>query len=145
MRALAWITAGHELHHRGLFEERYGISLADNSVRTDVPARAAALVTIDDDDATFDTTPIVIPAAGSGAFATAPATNATSAAVATLREGLSRNGCVLVRNLVGFYEAGELVGIDDFPNVTRVLDVFLARPAVGRGLTIPGPEHAAAG
>ena len=51
----------------------------------------------------------------------------------------------LVRNLVGFYAAGELVGIGDFPNVTRSLDVFLARPAVGRGLTIPGPEHAAPG
>ncbi|HET6629370.1 MAG TPA: glutathione S-transferase N-terminal domain-containing protein [Woeseiaceae bacterium] len=49
----------------------------------------------------------------------------------------------LVRNLVGFYGAGELVGIGDFPGVTRALDVFLARPAVQRGLTIPGPEHAA--
>lgn len=49
----------------------------------------------------------------------------------------------LVRNLVGFYEAGELVGIGDFPNVTRSLDAFLARPAVSRGLAIPGPEHAA--
>lgn len=49
----------------------------------------------------------------------------------------------LVRNLVGFYEAGELVGIGDFPNVVRSLEVFLARPAVSRGLTIPGPEHAA--
>jgi GST-like protein len=43
-----------------------------------------------------------------------------------------------VRNLVGFYEAGELVGIDDFRNVTRVLAAFLARPAVERGLGIPG-------
>jgi GST-like protein len=42
-----------------------------------------------------------------------------------------------VRNLVGFYEAGELVGIASFPNVTRVLDAFLARPAVARGLDIP--------
>ena len=24
-----------------------------------------------------------------------------------------------VRNLIGFYEAGDLVGIQDFPNVTR--------------------------
>jgi len=42
-----------------------------------------------------------------------------------------------VRNLVGFYEAGELVGIDNFPNVTRVLQAFVERPAVVRGLTIP--------
>jgi len=42
-----------------------------------------------------------------------------------------------VRNLVGFYEAGDLVGIADFPNVVRVLDAFLARPAVARGLNIP--------
>jgi GST-like protein len=42
-----------------------------------------------------------------------------------------------VRNLVGFYEAGELVGIADFPNVTRALEAFLARPAVVAGLGIP--------
>jgi len=42
-----------------------------------------------------------------------------------------------VRNLVGFYEAGELVGIQDFPNVTRVLAAFVARPAVAKGLNIP--------
>ena len=42
-----------------------------------------------------------------------------------------------VRNLVGFYEAGELVGFDDFPNVQRVLEAFVARPAVQRGLEIP--------
>jgi GSH-dependent disulfide-bond oxidoreductase len=42
-----------------------------------------------------------------------------------------------VRNLVGFYEAGDLVGIGDFPHVTRVLDAFLARPAVVRALDIP--------
>jgi GST-like protein len=42
-----------------------------------------------------------------------------------------------IRNLIGFYEAGDLVGIKDFPNVLRVLDVFVARPAVIRGLTIP--------
>jgi len=42
-----------------------------------------------------------------------------------------------VRNLIGFYEAGELVGIKDFPQVLRVLEVFVARPAVVRGLTIP--------
>jgi GST-like protein len=42
-----------------------------------------------------------------------------------------------VRNLIGFYEAGELVGIEEFTNVTRVLERFLARPAVMRGLEIP--------
>ncbi len=42
-----------------------------------------------------------------------------------------------VRNLTGFYEAGELVGIEDFPRVTRALDAFVARPAVARGLNIP--------
>ena len=42
-----------------------------------------------------------------------------------------------VRNLIGFYGAGDLVGIDDFANVTRVLEAFLARPAVVRGLKIP--------
>jgi len=42
-----------------------------------------------------------------------------------------------VRNLIGFYEAGSLVGIADFPNVTRALETFLARPAVARGLDIP--------
>ena len=42
-----------------------------------------------------------------------------------------------VRNLVGFYEAGELVGIDKFPNVQRVVAAFCARPAVERGLNIP--------
>jgi GST-like protein len=42
-----------------------------------------------------------------------------------------------VRNLIGFYGAGELVRIAEFPNVTRVLDAFVARPAVKRGLEIP--------
>jgi len=42
-----------------------------------------------------------------------------------------------VRNLVGFYDAGALVGFADFPNVQRALDAFVARPAVRRGLEIP--------
>jgi GST-like protein len=42
-----------------------------------------------------------------------------------------------VRNLIGYYGAGELVGFKDFPNVQRVLDVFLQRPAVVSGLNIP--------
>ena len=42
-----------------------------------------------------------------------------------------------VRNLVGFYEAGELVGFNDFAHVTRALAAFVERPAVVRGLNIP--------
>ncbi|VXC47922.1 Glutathione S-transferase [Pseudomonas sp. 8AS] len=42
-----------------------------------------------------------------------------------------------VRNLIGFYGAGELVEFERFANVQRVLERFLARPAVVRGLTIP--------
>jgi GST-like protein len=42
-----------------------------------------------------------------------------------------------VRNLTGFYAAGELVGIADFPQVTRALETFLARPAVIAGVDIP--------
>jgi GST-like protein len=42
-----------------------------------------------------------------------------------------------IRNLVGFYGAGELVGFTQFPNVKRVLDTFVARPAVKAGLDIP--------
>lgn len=42
-----------------------------------------------------------------------------------------------VRNLIGFYDARELVGFEQYPNVSRALDVFVARPAVARGLTIP--------
>lgn len=45
-----------------------------------------------------------------------------------------------IRNLIGFYGAGDLVGIADFPNVLRVLDAFVARPAVKRGLEIPPPQ-----
>ncbi|MFL9882749.1 glutathione S-transferase N-terminal domain-containing protein [Paraburkholderia agricolaris] len=42
-----------------------------------------------------------------------------------------------VRNLIGFYEAGELVGIEEFSDVKRVLAAFVARGAVARGLEIP--------
>jgi len=38
---------------------------------------------------------------------------------------------------IGFYEAADLVEIRNFPQVTRALEVFLARPAVTRGLGIP--------
>jgi GSH-dependent disulfide-bond oxidoreductase len=42
-----------------------------------------------------------------------------------------------IGNLIGFYGAGELVGIDDYPQVLRVLKAFNARPAVMRGSHIP--------
>lgn len=42
-----------------------------------------------------------------------------------------------VRNLVGFYNAGELVQFQRYPQVQRVLQQFVARPAVERGLGIP--------
>ena len=42
-----------------------------------------------------------------------------------------------VRNLIGYYEAGDLVGFDDYGNVARWLERGLARPAVQRGLKIP--------
>jgi len=43
-----------------------------------------------------------------------------------------------VRNLTGFYEAADLVEFESFPEVRRALAAFLARPAVKRGLHIPG-------
>jgi len=45
-----------------------------------------------------------------------------------------------VRNLMGFYEAGDLVGISGYPHVLRALEAFVARPAVASGLTIPREE-----
>jgi GSH-dependent disulfide-bond oxidoreductase len=42
-----------------------------------------------------------------------------------------------VRNLIGFYDAGALVGFNEFPHVKRALDAFVARPAVIRGLAVP--------
>ena len=45
-----------------------------------------------------------------------------------------------VRNLIGYYAAGDLVGIRDFPNVTSALERFLDRPAVAKGLYIPSRE-----
>ncbi len=45
-----------------------------------------------------------------------------------------------VHNLVGFYAAGALVGFDDFAQVRRVLEAFVARPAVQRGLLVPGED-----
>jgi GST-like protein len=42
-----------------------------------------------------------------------------------------------INNLITFYGAGDLVRIAELPNVRRVLEAFLARPAVQRGLKIP--------
>lgn len=42
-----------------------------------------------------------------------------------------------VRNLIEFYQAGELVGMSDFDHVRRVLHAFTQRPAVQKGLGIP--------
>jgi len=42
-----------------------------------------------------------------------------------------------VRNLLGFYGAGDLVEFHKYASVQRALDAFVARPAVQRGLTIP--------
>lgn len=45
----------------------------------------------------------------------------------------------MVRNLIEFYRAGDLVQFDRFENVARWLARGLARPAVQRGLAIPRP------
>lgn len=45
-----------------------------------------------------------------------------------------------VRYLIGFYEAGDLVGFDAYRHVARALDAFVARPAVARGLYIPARD-----
>lgn len=42
-----------------------------------------------------------------------------------------------VNTLVDFYGAGDLVGFDAYRHVRRVLDAFLARPAVQAGMRIP--------
>ncbi len=47
-----------------------------------------------------------------------------------------------INNLIGFYEAGGLVGIENFSHVTRALQAFKARPAVVRGLGIPARSPA---
>jgi len=42
-----------------------------------------------------------------------------------------------ISNLIGFYNAADLVGIADFVHVRRALHAFSLRPAVIRGSTIP--------
>ncbi|RYG36076.1 MAG: glutathione S-transferase [Burkholderiales bacterium] len=43
----------------------------------------------------------------------------------------------MVRNFIGFYEAGGLVGYDNFTHVKAWFERAMARPAVQRGVTIP--------
>ncbi len=43
----------------------------------------------------------------------------------------------MIRNLIGYYGAGDLVGIQELPNVRRALATFVARPAVARAVNIP--------
>ena len=45
-----------------------------------------------------------------------------------------------VNNLVGFYGAREIVAFEDYRNVARVLDAFVAREAVQAGLKIPNRD-----
>jgi GST-like protein len=42
-----------------------------------------------------------------------------------------------IANLIGFYDAGDMVGIAGFPHVTGALHAFSMRPAVQRGNAIP--------
>jgi len=44
-----------------------------------------------------------------------------------------------VNGLFGMEGAAAMVGADQMPNLRRVLDAFLARPAVAKGLKIPAP------
>jgi GST-like protein len=46
----------------------------------------------------------------------------------------------MIRNLIGFYGAGDLVGIQELPNVQRALAAFVARPAVMRAVNIPSAK-----
>lgn len=45
-----------------------------------------------------------------------------------------------VRNLIGFYEARDVVEFDSFPLVGQWLELGLARPAVQRGINIPAHQ-----
>ena len=45
-----------------------------------------------------------------------------------------------VRNLIGFYDAGDLVDYDEFKNVPAWLERGLERPAVQRGVNIPARD-----
>ncbi|KPC55380.1 glutathione S-transferase N-terminal domain-containing protein [Amantichitinum ursilacus] len=45
-----------------------------------------------------------------------------------------------VRIIGGFYDAAEVVGLSNYPNVLRVLQAFEARPAVQKGIAIPARD-----
>ncbi|WP_282608738.1 glutathione binding-like protein [Pelagibius sp. Alg239-R121] len=45
-----------------------------------------------------------------------------------------------IRTVVGFYEAGDTVGMNNYPNVVAYLERCLARPAVERGLVQPSRD-----
>ncbi|POF34665.1 glutathione S-transferase N-terminal domain-containing protein [Roseibium marinum] len=45
-----------------------------------------------------------------------------------------------IRNLGGFYEAGEVLGLADFKNVMRWLDICMRRPASEKAVDIPPRE-----
>ncbi|WP_299810937.1 glutathione binding-like protein [uncultured Roseibium sp.] len=45
-----------------------------------------------------------------------------------------------IRNLGGFYEAGEVLGLADFKNVMRWLDTCMRRPASERAVNIPARD-----
>lgn len=48
----------------------------------------------------------------------------------------------MIRNLIGYYGAGELVGIQELPHVQHALAAFVARPAVMRAVNIPSRASA---
>jgi GST-like protein len=48
----------------------------------------------------------------------------------------------MVRNFINFYEAGDLVGYDNFAHVKAWFDRMMARPAVQRGVAIPAKPDA---
>ena len=48
----------------------------------------------------------------------------------------------MIRNLIGYYGAAELVGIQELPHVQRALAAFVARPAVARAVQIPSRSAA---
>jgi GST-like protein len=48
----------------------------------------------------------------------------------------------MIRNLLGYYGAGELVRIQELPSVQRALAAFVARPAVARAVNIPSRSSA---
>lgn len=42
-----------------------------------------------------------------------------------------------IRILTGFFDANDILQMQNYPNILRVLDVFETRPAVARGIAIP--------